>query len=460
MTGQGLPSATIRSGRVRRPPGPGLFDEIPRNPANDRRFFDKLLQARREYGDVAYVGMPGMRRYFVVHPDDVQHVLLDNARNYGKDCFEYASLRLVLGGGLVTSDGELWRRQRKLAAPAFRPRSVAGFADSMARATEEMLGRWEGRANGLEAFDLVPEMIGVALRIVGDALFGFDTAAVRETIAPAIAKCLYYAIGRAPWSLPLKYPTVANVRFRNAIATLHGIVDGIIAERRRRGAERSDLLAMLMAALDEESGEGMDDAQLRDEVLTLLVAGHETTATALSWTFWLLSRHPEVRRRVEEEVDRKLTSHLPGAEDVEKLTWTRQVIDESLRLYPAVWGIARVAKDWDEIGGYELPPRSVLYLAQWATHRHPDFWPNPEGFDPERFAPEAAAARHRFAYFPFAGGPRVCIGNNLALLEAVLILAMVSRRYRVDLVPGHPVEPQATITTRPRHGILVTLAKR
>jgi hypothetical protein len=175
----------------------------------------------------------------------------------------------------------------------------------------------------------------------------------------------------------------------------------------------------------------MDDAQPRDEVLTLLVAGHETTATALSWTFWLLSRHPDVRRRVEEEVDRKLTSHLPGAEDVEKLTWTRQVIDESLRLYPAVWGIARVAKDWDVIGGYELPPRSVLYLAQWATHRHPDFWPNPEGFDPERFAPEAAAARHRFAYFPFAGGPRVCIGNNLALLEAVLILAMVSRRYRV-----------------------------
>jgi cytochrome P450 len=204
----------------------------------------------------------------------------------------------------------------------------------------------------------------------------------------------------------------------------------------------------------------MSDTQLRDEVLTLLVAGHETTATALSWTFTLLSRHPDVRRRLEDEVDRKLSAELPGAEDAKALPFTRQVVDESLRLYPAVWGIARVAKDWDAVGGFELPPGSVLYLNPWATHRHPDFWPNPEGFDPERFAPEAAAARHRFAYFPFAGGPRVCIGNNLALLEAVLILAMVSRRYRVDLVPGHPVEPQATITTRPRHGILVTLAKR
>jgi cytochrome P450 len=267
-------------------------------------------------------------------------------------------------------------------------------------------------------------------------------------------------MARTPWSPPLRVPTPGNLRFRSAIATLNRVVDGIIAERRRAASERPDLLAMLMAARDEETGEGMSDTQLRDEVLTLLVAGHETTATALCWTFCLLSRHPDVRRALESEVDRRLPDGPPSAEDARDLVLTRRVIDESLRLYPAVWGIARVAKDWDTLGGYDIPPGSVTYLSPWATHRHPGFWPNPEGFDPERFAPEACAARHRFAYFPFAGGPRICIGNNLALLEAVLILAMVTRRYRVDLVPGHPVEPQAVITTRPRYGMLVTLATR
>ncbi len=460
MSGNGVSSAPARPGRVQRPPGPGLFEELPRSPANDRRFFEKLLEIHRRFGEVTWVGPPGLRRYGVAHPDDVQHVLLDNARNYDKGCFEYASLRLVLGGGLVTSDGEHWRRQRKLAAPAFTPRSVAGFAEAMVAATEELLERWQPRAGSGRAFDLVPEMMGVALRIVGDALFGFDTAGIRERIAPAIARCLYCTMARTPLSPPLGVPTPGNVRFRNAIRTLHEIVDAIVAERRRSTAEHVDLLAMLMAARDEETGEGMSDVQIRDEVLTLLVAGHETTATALSWTFFLLSRHPDVRRRLEEEVDGVLAGGPPGAEDAKRLPWTRQVIDESMRLFPPVWGIARAAKEGDVLGGYEVPPGSVVYLSPYATHRHPDFWSNPEGFDPERFAPEAVAARHRFAYFPFAGGPRVCIGNNLALLEAVLILAMVSRRYRVDLVPGHPVEPQAVITTRPRHGIQVTLAKR
>ncbi len=446
------------------PPGPNPLTEIPRSPANDREIFTKLVQAHQEWGDVVRVGFLGFTRYFVTHPDGVQHVLHDNYRNYGKDCFEYAGLRLMIGEGLVTSDGELWRRQRRLAAPAFTPRCVHHFADDMTVATRDLLDRWEARARSGEPFDVTPEMMGVTLRIVGDALFGVDTSGDSAAVAPAFATAMRVLIGRTPLAPPLWVPTPANVRFNSAMRMLRGVVERILEARRKNGgaesAGRSDLLSSLIAARDEETGEAMGRDQVRDEVLTLLLAGHETTAMALTWCWYLLSKHPDVRRRLCEEVDAVLGGRAPTAADLPSLAYGRMVIEETMRLYPPVWAIARVAREADEVGGYPIRPGRVLLLSPYSTHRRPDFWENPEGFDPERFAPERARKQHRFAYFPFAAGPRVCIGNNFALIEAQLILAMVAQRYVLDLVPGRPVEPQALLTMRPRDGMWMTVRRR
>jgi len=446
-------STHAASTRRRVPPGPNPFTELPRNPANDRLFFHKLLDQREQWGEVVRVGLPGMSRYIVNHPDDVQHVLHENHRNYGKECFEYSMLRLMVGRGLVTSDGELWRRQRRLAAPAFTPKRVDAFASAMTRAGDAMLAGWEQRARAGEPFELGAEMMDVTLRIVGDALFGFDTSGEGTQVGPAFGTAMEIMMGRSPLSLPLRIPTRKNRRFNRAMATLRALVERIIEERRREPGERGDLLSSLLAARDEETGLAMDSDLLRDEVLTLLLAGHETTAMALTWCLYRLSLHPEVQRSLLDEVDSVLGGRTPGASDLAAMPYTRQVIDESMRLHPPVWAIARVAREPDQIGGYPVRAGQVLLLSPYATHRHPDFWENPEGFDPERFAPEKVRRRHRFAYFPFAGGARICIGNNFALLEAGLLLAMVAQRYRLELVPGRPVEPRALVTLRPRDGI-------
>lgn len=442
------------------PPGPSPFSGLPKAPPNDPDFFRQLAGLQAEFGDVVKIGFPGLQRYIVLHPDDVQHVLQENYRNYTKDCFEYSMLRLALGRGLVTSDGDLWRRQRQLSAPAFTPKRVATFAPTMTAATSEMLDRWAGVARRGEAIDLVPEMMDVTLRIVANALFGFATEDESREIAPAFGVVMELLMSRSPLSPPLWLPTPANLRFRRGLGVLHRIVDAIIDARRREPGDRGDLLSGLMAARDEETGAAMDDELLRDEVLTLLLAGHETTAMALTWCAYRLSGHPDVRRKLQHEVDTSLAGRTPGFGDVGALSYTRMVIDESMRLHPPVWAIARVATEADAVGGYPVAPGRVLFLSPYATHRHPEFWPNPEGFDPERFTPEAVRERHRFAYFPFAAGARVCIGNTFALLEAQLILAMIAQRFEIDLEPGRAIEPQALVTMRPRDGLWVRLRAR
>jgi cytochrome P450 len=323
-----------------------------------------------------------------------------------------------------------------------------------------MIERWNARAESGEAFDVVSEMMRLTLHIVGRALLTMDLTSHADRVGRnmTIANETFAEFNLStlmPW-----LPTPGNLRFKKAARELRGLVLDIIAQRRREGRDYGDLLSMLLAVRDEDTGEGMNDEQLRDEVLTLILAGHETTATALSWIWYRLSEHPEVEAKLHAELDEVLGGRAPTMSDLANLNYTGMVIDEAMRLYPPVWAIGRAAIDDDEIMGYRIAKGSNLALVQWFAHRHPAFWENPERFEPERFSAERAGGRSRYAYFPFSGGPRMCIGNIFALTEAQLVLASVAQRYRLRMVPGHRIELQPLVTLRSRYGVQVTLERR
>jgi cytochrome P450 len=304
-------------------------------------------------------------------------------------------------------------------------------------------------------------MYHLTLRIAGQTLFSMDVSGASDAVGDALGVLLerFVKLSAAPVPWPEKWPTPANRRFHRAMATLDRVVYDIIAERRRTGADAPDLLGMFMAARDEETGEGMSDRQLRDEILTMLLAGHETTANTLAWTLHLLATHPEAAAKIQAEVDAQLGDRLPVLEDLRALPYTLQVIKEALRLYPPIWALARRAKADDVIGGCHVPAGAFVFMTQWVTHRDPRFWDEPLAFRPERFAPDRPAPE-RFVYFPFSQGQRKCIGDRFAEMEAALILPVLVRRFRFRPVPGHPVVPEPSITLRPRHGLLMTLERR
>jgi cytochrome P450 len=351
-------------------------------------------------------------------------------------------------------------KQRRLMQPTFHRQKISGFGALMADCTLQMLERWRDRVERHEVFDVVPEMMRLTLQIVGRALLSMDLTAQADLIGRnmTIANERFGEMGLSafvPW-----LPTPGNIRFRNAAAALRKIVLQIIAERRREDRDYGDLLSMLLAVRDEDTGEGMDDEQLRDEVLTLILAGHETTATALSWTWYLLSQNPAAERKLHVELDRVLGGRAPSVADLPNLTYTGMVIDEAMRLYPPVWAVGRQAIAEDEIMGRRLAKGSNVVLSQWLAHRHPAFWDDSERFEPERFSAERAAGRPRYAFFPFGGGPRMCIGNLFALTEAQIVLATVAQKYRLRVPAHHPVELQPLVTLRCRYGMQVELEQR
>ena len=418
------------------------------------------LEATRRFGDVVRIRITSSLSMFVVtHPHDVEHILQKDQKHYGRNVRLNKSVGLVLGEGLLTSVDEVWLRQRRLMQPAFQPRRIASLGAIMTDEARVMVERWGKIARRGQPLDVLPEMIHLTLEVVCRSLFGTDIGDKTETIGRSMKEAIAYIIYRArhPMALPESLPTPRNRRFREAMRTLDRIVFGIIESRRHADVGVDDLLSMLLQARDEQSGGEMDDRQIRDEVITFLLAGHETTAIALTWTWYLLTQHPDVEERLHAELDRVLGGRWPTAEDLPRLAYTRRVFEEALRLYPPAWNQSRIALADDEVGGYHLPAGSLVSLCQYVTHRHPDFWEEPERFDPERFTPEHSAGRPRFAYFPFGGGARQCIGNHFAMMEGQLILASVAQRYRMRLVPGHPIEPDATFTFRPRPGVLVTL---
>lgn len=418
-----------------------------------------FLQSRDRYGDVVRFKFGPFQYYLVNDPEVVKHVLVDNPKGYTKSR-NYLGLKVVLGEGLLTSEGEHWRRQRKLAQPAFHRDKLAGFAASMSMATRDMLTRWtkEG-AEG--AFCIHAEMMRLTFRIVGLTLFSSDVDGDAKDVGHALEVAMHWAndYAESMIRIPPYIPTPGNVRFKRAKKTLDDVVFRLIAERRADAAKTGDfggdLLGMLMASTEEGSSSGMDDQQLRDEIITMILAGHETTANLLSWTFSLLSKHPEIERRVREEARRVLGDRDPVLEDVKSLEYTKMVIEEALRLYPPAWVFERQAIAPDTLGGYAIEPGAIIGLCPYVLHRHPDHWENPEGFDPERFRPERAEKRPRYAYLPFGGGPRTCVGNHFAMMEAQILLAMIVREQRLELDASHPVVLDPVITLRPKHGIKV-----
>lgn len=421
--------------------GVGSRDEI-RDPL---RFF---LRLAREYGDIVQYRASIEPAYLINHPDYIAHVLQGNGRNYNKDTYlNKHMLESVVGQGLLTSENPLWREQRRLIQPAFHRHNLANFADLMVDAASNAAQRLEEPARTRRPVDISKEMMRLTLEIVTRALFGYDIRQHADAVGEAID--VMVSIGKP------RHP-----RVREAIAALDEIVYAIIDDRRRSPADgRDDLLSMLLNAR-YDNGEAMSDRQVRDEVMSLLVAGHETTANTLSWTWYLLASHPEQAARLEKEVDAVLGDGTPTPATFPQLTYTDMVIKEAMRLYPSAWSISRRALDDDEIDGYFIPARSIVAMSPYVMHRHPVFWDEPERFDPERFTAERSAKLPRFAYLPFGGGARKCIGDQFALMESMVIIPMLARRYRLCLVPDHPVEEHALVTLRPRYGIMVYLEPR
>lgn len=425
-----------------------------------------FLRAFNELGDTARLRFAHLTFTCAFHPRDVERVLRDNVANYTKHSPGYEKLKILLGNGLVTSTGDFWLRQRRIAQPAFHRRRIEGFADTMVVAGLDMGERWRSFAREGSVVDVHQEMMKVTLRIAGETLLSHDPSAEADEIGEALTLGLHYFDESLHSLVPFfeRVPLPRNLRAQRALKKLDDIVRGIITERRRT-APKNDLLSLLMDARHDETGEGMTDDQLRDEVMTMFLAGHETTANALSWTLALLSLHPHAARRLERELDEVLEGRPPTLADLPSLVYTSQVLKESMRLFPPVWLMGRRAHDDDELGGYRVPKGSYVFVSQHVTHRHPAFWENPEGFDPDRFAPERLAeekerGRPKYAYFPFSGGPRQCIGNYMAEMEAQLLLATMLQRYRVALEPGFRIELDPSVTLRPLRGMPMTLELR
>jgi cytochrome P450 len=397
--------------------------------------------------------------YLVRRPEDIRYILQENQHNFSKQTPGYAALRLVLGNGLVTSEGDFWLRQRRLAQPAFHRQRIAGFAEKMTDLTRQLLERWETSARRGEPLDVASEMMELTLRIVGWTLLSTEVGPDSPAVGRALNELLPQVLRRSLSivRLPRSIPTPKNRSLRAARAALDRVVLRMIAERRQRGGEGSDLLGMLMSARDEETGEAMSDAQLRDEVMTIFLAGHETTANALTWTLYLLSRHPDIRRRLQHEIAEALQGRVPTAADLPRLGYALAVVQESMRLYPPVWLLMRRCERDDVIAGYRIPAHTFVAVSPFIIHRDPSLFENPEGFDPDRFLGERAGQIPRFGYLPFSAGTRVCIGNSFALMEAQLVLAAIVQRFRLDLVSGHRVELHPAVTLRPRHGMRMTL---
>jgi cytochrome P450 len=442
------------------PPGPRgypLVGVLPNLRSNPIRTF---IDAADRYGDLVHMKAGPYHGFLLSEPAHIRHVLQDNARNYHKSPL-YARLRDTLGNGLLTSEDASWLRQRRLSQPAFHRQRLVAMADVMAACAQQMLERWDGIAAAGGTIDVVEEMMGLTQAIIVRTMFSTDLGATAEVVNrtwPVINR----RIGETFWATKLEtsLPLPANRRFWRALAELDAVVYRIIADRRRTGRDEPDLLSMFLSARDEETGAVMTDRQLRDEVMTMLLAGHETTSLALSWTYYLLSQNPEIERRIADEVDRVIGAGRPSFEHLDRLVCIRRAIDESLRLYPPAWGFSRLAMGDDDIGGYRVPKGSLVYLIPFVIHRRPKLWPDPGRFDPDRFTPEQEAARPKFAYIPFGGGPRGCIGNHFAMIEVQLIVAAIAQRYRVELLPDQQIRPEPLITLRPAPGVRARLSAR
>ncbi|WP_157506790.1 cytochrome P450 [Ktedonobacter racemifer] len=423
-------------------------------------FHDPLntpLRLARKYGDVFYFQAGRNKVFFLNHPDDIRELLVVQHENFRKG-EGVMILERMLGKGLITNDGAAHKQQRRLVQPAFHRRRIASYAQAMVEAAQQQAHAWQDGAT----VDMSQEMMQLTLVIVGKTLFNTDVGEEANTVQAALVTAMeaFRKLGLSPvGELVERLPLPIHARLRRARERLDKVVYRIIDEHRQQGIDQGDLLSMLLMARDEE-GNVMNDQQLRDEVMTLFLAGHETTSNALTWTWYLLAQHPEVREKVQQEVDTVLAGRTATIEDLPRLTYTEQVLMESMRLCPPVWAIDRRVTRDTTLRGISLPKWSRVVMSQYVVHHDPRFYPEPEKFDPERWTPEAQATRPKFAYFPFGGGPRLCIGEAFAWTESILLLATLSQHWEARLAPGARVKFQPAVTLRPQYGIKMTLHKR
>jgi enediyne biosynthesis protein E7 len=409
---------------------------------------ERMIELFARHGDTYRVFVParGSYTYVIHHPDDVKRVLVSNHKNYTKG-IGLDRVRILLGKGIMTSEGELWKRQRYMMQPFFHRRVITGFAQIIAQTNDRFITRWEERATRGELVNLTDEMSELTLEIVLRSIFGQDLDRLTQQL------------GANPFEVITREQS-RDLQFAYKFRSLTKLVAQLIARRRAEAQEHFDYLAMLMSARDKDSGQPMGERELIDEVMTLIVAGHETTASALNWTWYLLSQHPQAQARLHAEIDAAAAVPAPDLQQMEALTYTQQVINEALRLYPPGWLLSRRTIEADVLGGYPVAAGTDVLLPLYLLHRHPQFWQEPEKFLPERFAPEHEAQRPRFAYMPFAAGPRHCIGETFALYEMLMHLYKVARRYRLIHVPDRPLELEAQINLRTRYSLHMRLEAR
>ncbi len=444
------------------PPGPKPliplinFIKLRRNPI---KFLTRLNE---EYGDVVYFKLGPQPVFLINNPDHIRDVLITHNKQFMKGEGLQRAKRL-LGEGLLTSEGEFHLRQRRLAQPAFHRQRIAGYATTMIEYSERLSANWQSSWQPGEERDIAREMMRLTLGIAGKTLFDADVETEADEIGDALSQAMemFNYMTLPFFQLLEQLPIPAMKRFKAARKRLDETIFRMIRERRESGEDRGDLLSMLMQARDTEGdGTGMTDEQLRDEAMTIFLAGHETTANALTWTWYLLSQNPEVEAKFHAEIDEVLSGQTATAEHYPRLRYTEMVFAEAMRMYPPAWIIGRRALNDYELNGYHVPNRSIILMSQYVAHHNPKYFPDPDRFDPERWTAEARESRPKFSYFPFGGGPRLCIGESFAWMEGVLVMATLARKWRMRLVPGHPVELQPIVTLRPKHGMKMRLEHR
>lgn len=441
--------------KIRRPDGPKGRWLIGVTPLTSGDRLKAMTDWAREYGDIYHCRFLGYHVYFLNRPEYIEQVLVTHQRKFMKGRALQAN-RELFGNGLLTSEGDFWQRQRKLSQPAFHRARIQGYAKTMVECTQSAIEGWSAG----DERDIHQDMMALTLDIAARTLFSVEIGEMGARIRDALEELLEVSARPERILKPLRMVSWRSEgKYRRAIAELDKIVYGIIAERRASGRDTGDLLSMLLAARDDE-GNGMSDQQLRDELLTLLLAGHETTALALSWTWSLLAKHPDVERLLHQEVDSALAGAAPRVEDLPRLPYAEKVVKEALRLYPPAYVILRLALEPVEIAGYALPAGSSVGMSPWVVHHDARYFPEPEKFAPERWTESFAQKLPRFAYFPFGGGPRICIGAQFAMMEAVLVLATIASRYRLRVAAEQKVELFPSITLRPKNGIRATVETR
>ena len=417
-----------------------------------------IERARRDYGDIVWMRFLYVPALFLYHPNEIEYVLSTNPRNFRKAMSLRSNFfQRLVGNGLLTSEGEEWKRQRRLSSPAFHRHRISAYADTMVDYTRRLTASWRPG----EARDMHREMMRLTLEIVVRCLFSADVSNDVDHVGDTLKELVKPFASQATlkWIVNNRLPTPAHLRFHKFAKRIDDVVYRIIAERRAGGKDEGDLLSMLLAARDED-GSQMNDQQLRDEVMTLFLAGHETTALTLAWTWYLLGKHPEAEKRFHDELDEVLGGRAATMADLPRLKFTEQIAKECMRLYPPAYGLGREAVNDCEIGGYAMPAGTQVFMFQWVTQRDARFFDRPDEFIPERWTKEFEERLPKYAYFPFGGGPRACIGASFAMMELMLVLGTIGQKFCLKLVPDHPVEIHPAMSLRPKDGVMITVQRR